>query len=71
MIGQVLFGWTGEDIQALVIGEILGSETGFLDPFNFAGWMGLLVEGVVLEIVLHLVCFEIGIILFAAVSRIA
>ena len=71
MIGQVFFGWTSENILVLVIGEILGPETGFLDPFGFAGRVGLLVEGVVLEIVLHLVGFEIGIILFAAVGRIA
>jgi hypothetical protein len=33
LISQVFFGWTEEHILILVIGEILGSETGFLDPF--------------------------------------
>ena len=71
LIGQGVLGRTGKSIVICIVREILRSETECLNAFGFARWMGILIEGVVLEVILDLIGFEIGIILFAAIGRIA
>ena len=71
LIGQGLVGRTGKSIPICIIGEILRTETERQDAFGFARRVGILVKGVVLEVILDLVCFKIGIILFAAIGHIA
>ena len=67
---QAFVGWADELIALGVITKMFRTKLVFTNDFRIAVMVGILVEGVVFEIVLHLVLFQVGIVFFAAVSRI-
>ena len=69
-IGQSAFGWTEELVVWLIVLEVVRTELVFADDVRVAVVMGILVEGVVFEIIAQAVFFQVNVIFLTAIGGI-